>query len=117
MNAINGFVIDIHNETNQSHLIRLFENSTLPDGVKINFRNTEYDYNLLQTLAQSKGFIGNGISVDKELKFAISNGLTTKKYLTKFLTDKEILIDGLSNYVEVEIPARTLILFQLMPRI
>ena len=117
MNAINGFVIDIHNETNQSHLIRLFENSTLPDGVKINFRNTEYDYNFLKSLAQSKGFIGNGINADQELKFTISNGLTTEKYLTKFLPDKEILIDGLSNYVEFEIPARTSLLFQLMPRL
>ena len=117
MNAINGFVIDINNETNQTYLIRLFENSTLPDGVKINLRNSEYDYHLLQSLAQSKGFIGNGITADHELKFIISNGLTKEKYFTKFLTDKEILIDGLLNYVEVEIPARTSILFQLMPRV
>jgi hypothetical protein len=117
MIAINGFVIDIHNESNQSHLIRLFENSTLPDGVKINLHNSEYDYHLLQSLAQSKGFIGNGISADQELRFTISNGLTTEKYQDKFLTDKEILIDGFSNYVEVEIPAKTTILFQLMPRL
>jgi len=117
MNAINGFVIDIHNETNQSHLIRIFENSTLPNGVKINLRNSEYDYHLLQSLAQSKGFIGNGISADQKLRFTISNGLTTEIYHDKFLTDKEILIDGFSNYVEVEIPAATSILFQLMPRV
>ena len=107
MAAINGFVIVIQNETNQKQLVRLFENVTLPDGVKINLHNSEYDHNLLQTLAQSKGFIGNGINSDQELKFTISNGLTTEKYLTKFLTDKEILIDGLANYVEVEIPLRT----------
>jgi len=117
MVAINGFVIDIYNETNQSHLIRIFENSTLPNGVKINLRNSEYDYHLLQSLAQSKGFIGNGISADQELRFTISNGLSTEKYQDKFLTDKEILIDGFSNYVEVEIPAKTSILFQLMPRV
>ena len=117
MNAINGFVIDIHNETNHKQLVRLFQNVNLPDGVKINLRNSEYDHNLLQTLAQSKRFIGNGISADQKLRFTISNGLTTEKYHDKFLTDKEILIDGFSNYVEVEIPAKTSLIFQLIPRI
>jgi hypothetical protein len=117
MNAINGFVIDIYNETNQSHPIQLFINSTLPDGVKINLHNSEFDHQLLQSLAKSKGFIGNGISADQVLRFTIRNGLTTEKFHDKFLTDKEILIDGFSNYVEVEIPAATSILFQLMPRV
>jgi hypothetical protein len=115
MKAINGFVIDIKNETDQKQLIRLFENVTIPEGVKIKLCYTQYDYYDLKTFAQSKGFIGNGINVDQELKFEISNGLTTEKYFTKFLTDKLIMIDGFSQFVEVEIPARTTIMFQLMP--
>jgi len=117
MAAINGFVIDIQNETDQKQIVRLFETVILPDGLKIKHRHTEYDYQHLQSISQSKGFIGNGISADQELRFTISNGLTTEKYLTKFLPDKEILIDGFSNFVEVEIPARTSLLFQLMPRL
>jgi hypothetical protein len=116
MKPINGFVLDIKNETDQKQLIRLFENVTIPDGVKIKLCYTQYDYYDLQKFAQSKGFIGNGINVDQELKFEISNGLITEKHFTKFLTDKVIMIDGFSNYVEVEIPARATVLFQLMPK-
>jgi hypothetical protein len=115
MAAINGFVIEIKNETNQKQLVQLFENVILPDGLKINSHRTEVDYQQLLSYAQLKGFIGSGINADEKLSFTICNGLTKEKYFTNFLAEKEILIDGFSNYIELEVPVIPSIIFQLMP--
>jgi len=117
MDQINGFVIEIANSENENQLVRLFENKPLPEGVTIKIHKTDIDYPRLKSLAQLKGFIGNGISVDQEVQFTISNKLISESFFTKFLCDKEITIDGVSKYIEVEIPANTSMLFQLMPKL
>ena len=116
MEKINGFVLDIINETDEVQRVQLFKSENLPNGVKIKHRNSICEYQQLLSFAQLRGFIGSGIHADEELNFIICHGNTKEKYETRLLTDKEIEIDGFSNYVEVEIPANTTILFQLFPK-
>ena len=85
---INGFVIEIKNESNQKHSIRLFSREELPKGVTVTTRKKDYDYKALFSLANSKGFKGSGINADEEVELTIHNGLTSETFVTKFLTEK-----------------------------
>ena len=112
---INGFVIEIKNASNQKQCIRLFSEEVLAEGVLIKARHSDYDYNTLRCFAIKDGFIGSGINLDEELEFVIHNGILAEEFHTKFLPNKEIEIDGYSKFIEVDIDANSIILFQLVP--
>ncbi len=112
---INGFVVEINKAINQMQLVALFLNQELPDGVTIRIPNADYDYKALSLLASTKGFRGSGINTEQELEITIHNGARTETHITMFLPEKEILIDGVSSYLVVNIPADSNVIFQLMP--
>ena len=112
---INGFVIEIKNTSNQKQCVRLFSDEVLAYGVLITTRHSDYDYNTLRTFAIKDGFIGSGINADEVFEFVIHNGILAEVFQTKFLPDKEIELDGDLKFIEVNIPADTGVLFQLMP--
>ena len=112
---INGFVIEIKNTSNQKQSIRMYSEEVLADGVSITVCNSEYYYNILRSFAIKDGFIGSGINLDEELEFVIHNGILAEEFHTKFLPNKEIVIDGYSKFIKVNIPANSIILFQLLP--
>lgn len=112
---IKGFVVEISSENEKAQSICLFKNVHLPEGISVSVRHTEHDYMSLTALAQSAGFIGNGINTDEELHITIHNGVTAEKLFSKFITDKKIEIDGVSKYIEVVVPPKITIMLQLMP--
>lgn len=112
---INGFVVEISSENEKVQSICLFKEDHLPEGISVVFCHTEHDYKSLAAIALKKGFIGNGINTDEELHITIHNVVTTEKLFSKFITDKKIEIDGVSKYIEVVVPPKTTIMFQLMP--
>ena len=112
---INGFLVKIINASSYEQLVPLFNQHPLSEGVKVNASNTDYDYNALLQMAQSQGFHGNGINADQILKVIIHDGLNSETVETKFLTGKEIVIDGFSKYITISIPPQSEIIFQLMP--
>ena len=112
---INGFVIEIKNISTHKHTVRLFSDDDLPEGVTIVTRNPKFDYKALRSFALTDGFIGGGVSSDNVLDFTIHNGGKSESFTTKFLPEKEIVIDGDSKYIAVNIPSDTLLLFQLLP--
>lgn len=112
---INGFVVEIKNAINQKHSVCLFSREELPGGVTVTTRKKDYDYKALFSLANSKGFKGSGINADEEVELIIHNGLISETFVSKFLTDKHIEIDGDAKFITVIVPAMADIIFQLMP--
>ena len=114
---INGFIIEIKNTGTELQQLSLFKQETLPPGITVITPNTDYDYNALLQMAQSQGFYGNGINADQILKVIIHDGLNSETVETKFLTGKEIVIDGFSKYITISVPPQSEIIFQLMPAV
>ena len=112
---INGFVIEIKNTSTHKHTVRLFSDDDLPEGVTIATRNPKFYYKALRSFAMTDGFIGSGVSSDEELAFTIHNGGKSESFSTKFLPEKEIVIDGDSKYIAINIPPDSSVLFQLLP--
>ena len=112
---INGFLVKIINASSYEQLVPLFNQHALSEGVTVNASNTEYNYNALLLKSQTQGFSGNGINADQILKVIIHDGLNSETVETKFLTGKEIVIDGFSKYITISVPPQSEIIFQLMP--
>lgn len=115
---INGFLIQISNNSSNAQLVHLFKQADLPEGVTISISNTHHQYNSLLLEANTKGIMGSGIMTDNEsaLQLSIHNGANTENIvLHKLLTDKKIVIDGFLKYISITVPPLTNITFQLLP--
>lgn len=115
---INGFVVEIINENKKSVSVSLFKSDGIPAGVTIHTKGTDYDYNAMHLLSINKGFKGSGLSVDDERISGVTiyKESNPKSYpFHKIMDNHEIMIDGVSNYLSILIPASSHILFQLLP--
>ena len=115
---INGFLIQISNNSSNAQLVHLFKQAGLPEGITVSISNTDHHYNSLLLEANTKGFMGSGIMTDDEgaLQLTIHNDADTENIvLHKLLTDKKIIIDGFSKYISIDIPPLANISFQLLP--
>jgi hypothetical protein len=115
---INGFVLDIINENTEEISVSLFTDKEIPSGVTISTKNSNYNYKSLLLMSINEGFMGGGISTDDERVCQVtiyknSNPISYDFYKT--LDDKEIIIDGLTNYITLVIPPSSKILIQLIP--
>ena len=66
----------------------------------------------------NEGFMGSGISTDDDRIYKVTiykNNNPTNYEFHKILDNKEIIIDGLSNYITLVIPPSSKILIQLIP--
>ena len=65
---INGFVVDIINNTNEQKEICLFKEGGIPEDVLVHvINNPALDLNYLLNIARIKGFMGSGLQVDTDL--------------------------------------------------
>lgn len=115
---INGFVLDIINENTEEISVSLFTNKEIPSGVTISTKNSNYNYKSLLLMSINEGFMGGGISTDDERVCQVtiyknSNPISYDFY--KILDDKEIIIDGLANYITLVMPPSSKTLIQLIP--
>jgi hypothetical protein len=115
---LNGFVLDVINENNEEVSISLFNNGEIQTGLTITARNSNYDYNSLFLMSINEVFIGGGISTDDESISQVTifkNGTPITYEFCKILDGKEIIIDGLTNYLTFVVPPKSKSLFQLIP--
>jgi hypothetical protein len=115
---INGFLLDIVNENKDEVHVSLFQNQQLPIGVSINAKNSSYDYKSLLLMSINEGFIGSGISIDDDHNHKVTickNGNTQSYEFYKILYNKEIIIDGLANYITLVIRPSSNLSIQLIP--
>ena len=106
---INGFTIDIINNTSTEKEVKLFTNS-LPEGVSVNTMDKAYNFDDLHKIAQKNVFIGNSISTGFEEGIQIeivSKGKVEKITLTGRYETPEISINGFDEYVLVTCPANS----------
>jgi hypothetical protein len=99
-----SFFVSIENNTNEPQLINLFSGS-LEAGVIVTTGN--YNYQALQLIARNKGFRGNSLTTnfDTSLKLEfVHDGKTTHAVLNGRYEQAEILMDGLSNYIQFTCP-------------
>jgi hypothetical protein len=115
---INGFVIDVFNETNEPVSVSLFKDMTFPAGVTVKAIHSDYDYKSLSLLAINEGFIGSGISTDDDRICQVTvfkNSLHQIFEFNKIFDNTEIIIDGLANYISFVIPPFSKSIIQLLP--
>ncbi len=115
---INGFVLEVVNENTTEVIVTLFKNASLPNGVRIHSRNSQYDYNSLFQMSIDEGFMGSGISTDDERISRITiykDSNPTSFEFNKILDNLEIIIDGQTNYISLVIPPSSDTIIQLMP--
>jgi hypothetical protein len=120
---INGFVVNIINNTNEQKEICLFKEGGITEDVLVHvFNNPALDYNSLLNIARTKGFMGNGLQSD----YNTINSITIhKEHNTKvvyfnnlpFITDLDLTINGFSNYISLWVPPSTTMYLQLMPNL
>jgi hypothetical protein len=114
----NGFVLDIINENTEEISVSLFTNKEIPSGVSIMYKNSNYDYKSLFLMSINEGFMGAGISTDDERICHVTiykNSNPTSYKFYKILDNKEIIIDGTTNYITLVIPPSSKTLIQLIP--
>ena len=115
---INGFTIDIINDSTKEVIIPLFNDTSLPEAVSVKAFNAVYDYEALLTMAKTKGFAGSGIYTNYPGTLCVTYKMNNNEeqiHINKMLTDKPITINGTSNYLTVTVPANERIIFQLLP--
>lgn len=115
---INGIVIDVFNETNESVSFSLFKDLTLPAGVAIKAIHSDYDYRSPSFLAINEGFIGGGISTDNDGICQVTvfkDNIPQIFKFNKILDNTEINIDGLANYITHVAPPFYKSIIQLFP--
>jgi hypothetical protein len=98
--------------------VSLFTEKEIPSGVVIKAKNSTYDYHSLFLMSINEGFMGSGVSIDDDRICQITiyeDGKPTICDVKKIFDNKEIIIDGLTNYITIIIPPSSGILFQLMP--
>jgi hypothetical protein len=101
-----GFIVDITNSSSQAQEVKLFAGS-LPQGVFVNTMDNSYDFDVLQTMAQQNGFIGNSITTGFEggLQIEIvSNVAVEKVTLNGRYEAPDIIINGTDQFVLVTCP-------------
>jgi hypothetical protein len=118
---INGFVIEVHNNSGQEKKLSLFKEGGLPAGVLVNVINSSVDYDFLLNIASTKGFVGSGIMVDNEqIKFVtVYNGEDVSTFgFDKLIVENPIVMNGVDKYISLVIPAgsEVPVLVQLLPR-
>ena len=119
---INGFTIEVHNNSGLEKELCLFKKGGLPAGVMVNVINSSLDYDFLLNIASTKGFVGSGIMVDNEqIKFVTvydGDDVETVEF-EKLIFEKPIVVNGVDKYISLVIPANTEVpvLVQLMPRL
>ena len=122
LNMINGFTIEVHNNSGQEKELCLFKEGGLPAGVLVNVVNSSIDYDFLLNIASTKGFVGTGIMVNKEqLKFVTvydGDDVSTFEF-DKLIVEKQVVMNGVDKYVSLVIPAgnEVPVLVQLLPRL
>ena len=119
---INGFTIEVHNNSGQEKELCLFKEGGLPAGVLVNVVNSSIDYDFLLNIASTKGFVGTGIMVNNEqIKFVTvydGDDVETVEF-EKLIVEKQVVINGVDKYISLMIPASTdvPVLVQLLPRL
>ena len=122
LNMINGFTIEVHNNSGQEKELCLFKEGGLPSGVLVNLVNSSVDYDFLLNIASTKGFVGSGIMVDNEqLKFVtVYDGEVVETVgFEKLIVEKQVVMNGVDKYISILIPAgnEVPVLVQLLPRL
>jgi hypothetical protein len=115
---INGFSIEIINDSTNEVIIPLFNDAGLTEAVRVKAFNADYDYEALFTMAKTKGFAGNGLHTDYKGILRVTYKMNNDEeqfHIKRMLTDKPITINGFSNYLTVTVPANECIIFQLLP--
>jgi len=118
---INGFVIEVHNNSGQEKKLCLFKEGGLPAGVLVNVINSSVDYDFLLNIASTKGLVGSGIMVDNaQIKFVtVYDGEDVSTFgFDKLIVENPITINGVDKFVSLVIPASNEVplLVQLLPR-
>ena len=120
LHMINGFTIEVRNNSGQENELCLFKDGGRPAGVLVTVVNGRIGYDSLLNLASTIGFVGSGIMVNNEqIKFVTvydgSNFETIS--FDKLILQKEIFIDGVDKYISLKIPPESegSTLIQLIP--
>ena len=119
---INGFTIEVHNNSGIEKELCLFKEGGLPTGVLVNVVNSSIDYDFLLNIASAKGFVGSGIMVNNEyVKFVTvydGDEVETVEF-DKLIVEKPIVVNGVNKYISILIPAgnEVPVLVQLLPRL
>ena len=119
---INGFTIEVLNNSGQEKELYLFKEGGLPAGVLVNVVNSSIDYDFLLNIASTKGFVGTGIMVNNEqLKFVTvyDGDVVETVEFEKLIVEKQVVMNGVDKYVSLVIPAgnEVPLLVQLLPRL
>lgn len=113
---INGFLIEIKNRSNEWESLSLFKEGGENLNIDLKVLHEDYDYKALLFMANSKGFKGRGIHSDFIEKVTIhkSSGSYNLDF-KRFVKNEEILIDGFSSCLTIEVPPMSHGYFQLLP--
>lgn len=119
---INGFTIEVHNNSGQEKELCLFKEGGLPAGVLVNVVNSSIDYDFLLNIASTKGFVGTGIMVNNEqIKFVtVYDGHDVSTFeFDKLIVEKQVVMNGVDKFVSLVMPAgnEVPVLVQLLPRL
>lgn len=115
---INGFTLEITNQSSDIEKITLFKQGEENINVKTKVINSDYNYDSLALMAISNGFKGSGLQSEfgfiEKATIYTPNGFK-KIEVQSIWNDENILIDGISNYIIIEVPPLSNGIFQLMP--
>jgi hypothetical protein len=115
---IYGFVLEIKNHSSNWENVTLFKEGENNPNVDIRVLHSDYNYDSLLLMANTKGFIGSGIQ--SECGFIESASIYTPTGINKIefksIWDaEEIYINGFSSYITIQVPPLEKGIFQLMP--
>ena len=119
---INGFTIEVRNNSGQENELCLFKDGGRPAGVLVTVVNGRIGYDSLLNLASTIGFVGSGIMVNNEqIKFVTvydGDDVETVEF-DKLIVEKQVVMNGVDKYVSLVIPAgnEVPVLVQLLPRL
>ena len=113
-----GFTIELINNNKSERSINLFTNEGLPDDVTLNVINTKNNYDFLLNIALGEVFIGSGLMINSELVNCITIHDDSKLEIVSFekmLIEKNISINGTSNFISLTVPPSSNLVLQLLP--
>ena len=119
---INGFTIEVHNNSGLEKELCLFKEGGLPSGVLVNVINSSLDYDFLLNIASTKGLVGSGIMVNNaQINFVrvYDGGVVETVGFDKLIVEKQVVMNGVHKYISILIPAgnEVPVLVQLLPRL
>ncbi|MFM7839100.1 MAG: hypothetical protein ACKO6K_06000 [Chitinophagaceae bacterium] len=118
---INGFTLEIENQTERELTVPLFQDFQVPNGIIIKAIGADYHYDALNRMAKTEGFVGAGLMSTFLTECSIyKQGEKTKlnySILNNGLERFEIAIDGDSQYITITIPANIQGVFKLMQKL